>query len=272
MDARFAGSNRLGDRRRRRLAVESDETLESPVELRALEGPAGVNRTVETAHATATPPQSPTPQLPLASLVPLAWWKYALAGFAIAAASAGIVTAGWFAESWAESAGPGIGRLFGSPAAPVAGWFSSLLLGLCAQGALLIRWARSRSAKDFDGRYRVWTWTAVVWALFSLAAGTGAHRALGETILPFWKPPIGHRDVLSWLIPAAGIGLAVFWLLRREMSGCRASRLLLDLAALLYLGASILQLEVDGRLAGFARSVAVEGAALAGHVALIVSM
>src|SRR5262245_33700014 len=78
MGARFAGSQRLGDRRRRRLAVESDDPSATANWSDPLPAPAGVTRTAEAPHADDPPRGGDDHSLGLAAvkIVPPEWWKY----------------------------------------------------------------------------------------------------------------------------------------------------------------------------------------------------
>lgn len=269
MDARFAGSQRLGERRRRRLAVESEElqTSESPGE--SLPVRPGAERTV---HRVAEQPPADLVPLPLQGLIPAQWWKYALGAVCQVLVGAGILAAAWQASIWSTFTGPGMTRLFSLPDPPVAAWYSGILLNLSAQLALLIWWGRSRSLTDFDGRYRLWTRTAAVWMSFGFCAVTGAHLAWSETVLHYWRPAVPQIDVLAWLVPAAATGLVFLYALNREMSDCRNSRVLLFVAAACYAAAGSLQLEFKLPLAARMRELAQVGSALLGHVALFLSM
>ncbi|HTI49413.1 MAG TPA: hypothetical protein VL475_00625, partial [Planctomycetaceae bacterium] len=269
MEARFAGSQRLGDRRRRRLAVETDDTPGSDAAGAELPAIDGFRRT---AHPV--PPETTRDPiaLPLEGLIPVQWWKYALGALGGLLAGGGILAAGWYEPLWAKVAGQGITRLFSLREAPVAAWYSGLLLNLSAQLALLIWWGRSRSLKDFDGRYRFWTRTAGLWLLFSFCAVTGAHRAWSETVLRFAPPGVPQIESLPWLVPAAIVGLGFLVALNRELSGCRASRALLFVAALCYVAAGGLHLPLRLPLAGRVRELTLLGTALLGHLSLFLSM
>lgn len=269
MEARFAGSQRLGDRRRRRLAVETEDGSDPGLTVGELPAADGFGRTVHSAGPEAT--REPI-ALPLERLIPVQWWKYALGAFAGLLLGGGILATSWYEPLGAQLAGPGVTRLFTLPGAPVAAWFSGLLLILSAQLALIIWWGRSRSLKDFDGRYRLWTRTAGVWLLVSFCAVTGAHRAWNETVLRFVPPGVLPVESLPWLVPAAIAGIGILVVLNREMSGCRASRTVLFCAAFCYAASGGLHLPLGIPLASRVRELSLAGTALLGHLCLFLSM
>ena len=273
MGARFAGSQRLGDRRRRRLAVETDDLTEDAAGRRSLPAPSASRRSLESAHAD---DQIDAPHLSfdraLRTIVPRQWWKYLIGGLASLAIATGLVMAGAHAPSLAAALGPGVERLLAYPEAPVARWFSSLLLAVSAQGALLIWWARSHSHKDFDGRYWLWIRVSCGWVLFSGCVATGAAGALTSILQYLWPQMSDRTAVLGWLVPASAAGSATLITLVREMRGCRWSCALLLLGALAYTAAAVLHVELASRLAFTAGVLSPEASLLAGHVAIFLSM
>ncbi|MGE5195573.1 MAG: hypothetical protein ACM3U2_24030 [Deltaproteobacteria bacterium] len=210
--------------------------------------------------------------LAVARLVPREWWKYVVGGLTGLAIAAGLVTAGACASDLSATLGPGIERLFAFPDAPVARWFSSLLLSVSAQSALFIWWARSQSDKDFDGRY--WLWIRVAWALllFGGCVAIGAHAALRTTLRYFLPEISGRTATLGWLLPASLAGVATLLSLAREMRGCRWSRTLILLGSVAYVTAAGLHLELDVLIAPATRLLSLQASLLAGHLAVFLSM
>jgi hypothetical protein len=274
MGARFAGSQRLGDRRRRRLAVESDDVSVAVGWNDPLPAAAGASRTAEGAHADQPLTQRDGHSFGVAAarIVPQEWWKYVAAGMACLAITTGILIAGWRASDLATALGPGVEGLFSFPAAPVAKWFSNLLLLMAGQLALFIWWARSRSHKDFEGRYWLWIRATGVWFLLGGCAATGAHRALSETLRYIWPEISGRTATLGWLVPAWVVGVAILVPLAREMRGCRWSRSLLLLGAGCYLAAAGLYVELETLVTPSVRQLLLEAALLAGHQSVFFSM
>jgi hypothetical protein len=266
MSARFAGSQRLGDRRRRRLAVEADEGMDSPDRT-------GTARSIEGAHTSPLSVDAPlNSKSPISRLIPAEWWKYLLAAIGLLATSASLLVAGWKSAELTSALGPGFERLFALPDSAAVRWFSGVLHLLSAELALLIWWARSKSQSDYDGRYWLWIRVACIWLISSACLATGAPAAICETIHHFRPDFAARMLILSWLAPAAVIGAFVAFGLVREMRDCRWSRALLLLAAGAYVVAAGLALEFEAFVAADVRLVTIQGSLLAGHVGLVISM
>jgi hypothetical protein len=278
MDARFAGSQRVGDRRRRRLAVGTDDhadnpSSDNPFRMDDLAAPAGSIRTVDGAH-TNGPSTAPANSLnlPVSTLVPAAGWKYLVGGLLGLALSAVIVVAGYFLPRLPLIVGTGLSDLLALPNGRLAQWFSGFLLLLCAQLALFIWWARSRSLEDFEGRYWLWIRTAGVWLVLSGCLSTEAHNVALCTI-HFLRPELTRTYAnLCWMIPAAIVGVWLAGALVREMRGCRTSRAFLLAACAIQMSTAAVHLELDSFLSPAARAVVVQAGLLTAHVALFVSM
>src|SRR5262245_351735 len=274
MGARFAGSQRLGDRRRRRLAVETDEVASAAGWNEPLPAPAGASRSAQGAH-TELPPTVTNDRsfgLAAACVIPQEWWKYAAAAIASLATTAGILVAGWHASELAAALGPGFAGLFAFSAAPVSKWYSSLLLTSAGQLALFTWWARSRSEKDFDGRYWLWIRATLVWLTLGACVSTDAHRALGQTLRYIWPEISGKSAILGWFIPVWVVGVANMVPLAREMRGCRWSRSLLLLGAGLYLAAAGLHIALETLITPPVRQLLPDASVLAGHQCVYFSM
>lgn len=278
MEARFAGSQRAGDRRRRRLAVGVDDYADTanpddPGRSRELSAPAGSFRCVDSAHIDRleTAPSTPL-HLSLANVVPAEGWKYLVGGLLGLAFGAVVTITGCFAPELQTLAGPGISGLFALPNGRVAQWFSSFLLLLCAQLALLIWWTRSRSLEDFEGRYWLWIRTACIWIVFSGCVSIEAHSVALKTLLHI-RPELSREwSNLCWMIPVATLGALLVKALVREMRGCRASRALLLLAFACQLSAAGLHLALEAVCSPSLRAILVQVGLLIGHVALFISM
>ena len=278
MEARFAGSQRVGDRRRRRLAVGADDSAENPnvdnpVRPIELSAPAGGFRAADSPHTDDQPAEQATsPSLPLAGLVPAEGWKFLAGGLLGLAVGAGIVIAGYFAPRFQSISGTAISDLLALPNGRLAQWFSSLLLLLSAQLALLIWWARSRSLEDYEGSYWLWIRTAGFWLAFSGCVSVEAHNLALTTLLKI-RPGLSQQYAsLCWMIPSIGLAALLVGALVREMCGCRTSRALLLLACACHLSAAGLHLEFDTILSPMLRAVLVQVGLLTGFVTVFVSM
>jgi hypothetical protein len=273
MGARFAGSQRLGDRRRRRLAVETDDLPLDAIQRRPLPGPSESARAIEAPHTGGAPGAADVSfDRAISGLVPRQWWKYLTGGLTCATFAGGLLVAGACAADLGSALGPGIERLFAFPEAPVAKWFSSLLLTTAAQLALLIWWARSQSDKDFDGRYWLWIRITFGWFLFSGCVAADAADAVTSTMRYLWPQISGQTATLGWLIPAAAAGAGALLSLAREMRDCRWSHAFLLAGALAYISVAVLQLGLETSLTPSVRLQSQNALLLAGHAAAALSM
>lgn len=273
MSARFAGSQRVGDRRRRRLAVEADEGADPSFPRQVLPAPEGMSRSVDPAHNDPAPAaELSSGSFPMAQMIPVERWKYAVAGAAVLAMNAVLAAAGWLAPSLSSSAGPAIERILSPANGPATKWYSGLLLGLSAQLAILIWWARSRSLKDFDGRYWQWTRAAAIWLAFSGCIALDGAQAAVDT-LRYFRPNLstGYAS-LAWLIPAGLIGFSIARGLHHEMSGCRTSRMLFLSAVACYVTSVAFELGLAASIGPRVQALLVQTGLLTGHAALLFSM
>jgi hypothetical protein len=231
MAAQFAGSRSLDERRRRRLATESDEAAPEPV---AAPSP-------RRASALKPPAKLRGPShLPLRKVISTRLWKHAglaLLGLLVAA---GILAGGWAAETHPARLGPGLVRLFDLSAARLVHWYISTAIFLASQLALLVWWLRSQSLQDFNGRYRGWACCAMLGFLAAFAVQTEAFRAWSQTVDWLWHFDVRHKQALCWIAPVLVCGLPAWRFLHREMRDCRLSLALLWLAVLLGGGLGVL--------------------------------
>ena len=273
MTARFAGSQRVGDRRRRRLAVEADGEVDSLAGTVSLPAAGGKIRVVDRPHQPAEPQSAaPTAFLPVTSVVPTERWKYATAAACVFFVNALLVAAGAQLTSLAAWGGEGLGAIFAPIHGSATKWFSGLLLGLSAQCAALVWWARSRSRKDFEGRYWLWIRATAVWIAFSVGISLELAKVAEQT-MKHLRPNSSSLVVsLVWLIPTALVGLTLARNLYREMFGCRASRLMFAGALASYFFAVGFDIELINAIGLKPNSTLAHAGLLMGHTALAFSM
>jgi len=226
MTARFAGSRFLDERRRRRLAAEnSDVVTVSPPSLAP-----PISEAQRRVSLSAVSPQEMIGGLPLQKLISPRLWKHAVVSLLWLYIGCGIVWCGQQLEfgHWAWSSNwDGLLNLTSGSAGRCYG---AVTLLFAAQLALLIGWVRSQSPRDFGGKYKVWTWAALVWLLFALCLATQLHWVLSGLVFHVWDVPLWHREVIGWLIPGYAITLQLLWNLHRDMLDCRSSLAMLGLA------------------------------------------
>jgi len=224
MTARFAGSRSLDERRRRRLASESDEGESFA------ERPSRGSR----AAAASTSKESRTRRashFPLRKLFSSRLWKIWGVGLLVLTAGVGVLAGTWAAAERPDVLGPGFTPFFNAETSRVVPYFNSLLLVLTGELALLIWWVRSRSLQDFSGQYRVWAWAAVGCFVAAFCLSTGAHTAWSDTIAWLWLVDFWKKEVWFWMAPAAVWSLISLRFLHKEMRDCRWSLPMLWLAA-----------------------------------------
>lgn len=209
--ASFAGSQRLDERRRRRLAVENEPgsglTDDPPLA-------AGLR---EAAH--------PRLGCPVLNLFPGGMWFYGALAGALGAGLIVLTAASFFAPTWKIGTwGPVAARLLSVQRPSLLTWCGDTLVLLAAQVAVFIWWARARGSKDFGGSYRLWGWVTAAGIGTHLVLTTGLHRVLSQA-LPRSVPMLARLpNHLVWLVPALVVGYLLFWALQRELRGCRLSR------------------------------------------------
>jgi len=263
MDARFAGAQRVAERRRRRLAIEGEEPgTAQPASLAAkrVDGAAGEDGR----HAV-----SPLPALPLATIVPRAWWKHAAVDILLALVALALSAGAARLQQVAAALGGEAASML-QPSNPVlARWYSGTLLLLTGQMALLVWWARSQSAKDFSGRYRFWLRAAGCWLALNLCAATGLHKALAETVANGLPVEYQRHGMALWWVPTAIVAMTMAAGLRKEVRLCRPAKWLMCLGAACYAAASAVLWQPRWSVEGVSPPVATMGLAMLGHVCLL---
>lgn len=264
MTAGFAGSRSLNERRRRRIAGETDPP------------PADEPPSQPRAHVPAAPARSFAPRLrrrlPLRLIIPPDIWKHSLAAALLALVCGGAVWLGVASERVGEALGPYAGEFVGFSAGRLTDFLGGTLLAAAAQLSLLIWWVRSRSRGDFSGRYRIWRWTAPAAFLAAMGAFIDLHVLWGRTIVWASNLQFPHAELLCWLAPAVGCGSVLLRDIAADMRGCRTSSVFLRLAVLGWSAATALLLGAGGGLSESVRAALIVSAALGGHYCLFVGL
>jgi len=222
MAIRFAGSQELAQRRRRRLAQEAGGI---PI---ASGTPRASRVTLDAASDGSTGPPRPYsgPRLPRETMIPSNWYVIAalgLLGFALWG------TVIWLSQSTLADE-YGIRPLVALDQGHIPRYFSTVALLLTAQLSLLIYWHRSRSRKDFLGRYRVWGWAGLFWCLVCLANATQFHVPLLAYLESRYAVNCWRGEHLFWFVPLATGLLALYRLIGRDVNPSRVSSYAWNLA------------------------------------------
>ncbi len=207
----FSGASRHLSRRRRWLSLLPEESPAEPVQR---------SRRVQVEGAEPRPDQDVTRAAPVSSLLPQRTWVLALLVGCVLACWGVIVGVGaWLdvqqMDPWRSILGIRSGRLLH--------FFTTITLLTCAQLSYLILWRRSRSRKDFAGRYRVWFWVGAVCSTFCVACASGTHR--------HWTGQLAHglrliwvdAATVCWMVPATTMWLSAMLLMQSDMPDCTAS-------------------------------------------------
>lgn len=114
-----------------------------------------------------------------------------------------------------------------------------ILWTLAGQFAAIIGWYRSHSLLDFQGRYRVWAWAAMVLTAWGFFAGTSLHTAVAAIAGPQLRWPLWRAETVVWLIPAALAGLSVWWLADRDLQRSRLNMWLVRSSVIMFITAGL---------------------------------
>ncbi|QDT91936.1 hypothetical protein [Gimesia algae] len=223
MSTGFAGSRTMDERRRRRLASESSESLEDSNE-------DAVSQNIARTHRFASG------QYPLRTIVFPRRWKLAAYYLPVLFCFAALVTADLYRPELTkpDSALAGYLSLKTSSLSPV---LSGALLFVSGQLSLLIASLRTQSLHDFSGRYRLWKWVACGLFLFALCTTTSLHQIWASTVIELrlfdWGP---HTHLLAWMVPALVLGSSVALMTYLELRGDRAGLNMTIIAVASYVG------------------------------------
>lgn len=209
MSTGFAGSRSIDERRRRRLASESSESLEDSNE-------DTISQNIARTHRFAAG------QYPLRTVIFPRRWKLSAFYLPVLFCFAALVAADLYRPELTkpDSALAGYLSLKTSPLSQV---LSGALLLVSGQLALLIASLRTQSLHDFSGRYRLWKWVACGLFLFALCTTTSLHQVWASTVIELrlfdWGP---HTNLLAWMVPALVLGSSVALMTYLELRGDRA--------------------------------------------------
>lgn len=229
------GARALDDRRRRRLALESERDCSEPVTAResSFESSKSDGQTEATRLTISLP-----------AIVPTQAWKVWTLGMACLAPLVGLSLAWLFAEEAAQ-AGSDLGSLIAPLAERVLTGAGAAVWLLAAQLSGVIWWVRSRSQFDYSGRFSAWGWTSAGLLVAALCCLTNGHRFVAQLLA--WSvsgfvtsDSIGFTA--AWLMPTLAIGMAVWATTASELRDCFPSRLVHGFSA--GLGLTMLGLEI----------------------------
>lgn len=234
MAAQFAGSRSLDERRRRRLAQESVD------DARTLQNRPQVATTQPNRSEPTTASTLQSDVVASESLVPAQLWKVLLVGIIGLGTWAGMTLINGMQMSVA-----GLEQVLAPKTGTAFTLFSALCLIQASQLSFVIYWYRSRSRKDFSGRYRIWAWSGALWLLTALVVGLRVHQPLAALAYQSWPIHCWRPEVLYWFVPFAIGALAVHQLLSLDLRHSRLSHAMWTLTLGLAVTAAGLQFGLD---------------------------
>ncbi|MEW4488437.1 hypothetical protein AB1L42_10175 [Thalassoglobus sp. JC818] len=214
MTAKFAGSGSLDDRRRRRLAQTSSEVAPPPSQQSQAPAPAERLKRQSTDL-----PITKSDVVADESIIPASLWK--LISFGLVGLFGLMFLVG---VSLTEVELFGLAQLLAPPHGSGFQFFSVISLTLSAQLSWLIFWYRSRSRKDFSGRYRIWGWAAAFWAINCLSIALKLHRPVAGLLFEQWPIYCWQAETWYWFVPFSVGALSLHQMLAREMRWSPQSR------------------------------------------------
>ncbi|MFN0197027.1 MAG: hypothetical protein ACKVT0_09790 [Planctomycetaceae bacterium] len=222
MNAGFAGAKNIDERRRRRLAGFVEPTQIAPAVF-ASHYPIDDTPTSVTASAS----------IPVHALIPTQRWKIGTVGVLGGLLIAGIAQlAGAVADPdfmWGAA-----GRqLLSADDGTLPRLLQALILFATAQLALIIRWVRQQSVRDFSGKYRCWTVVASVCWSICLLIGCNASLSLTHTAFSLGPWRFDFSSPWMWYSLLSGCWLTLVTLIWHELRRCRESMSLFICSTLL---------------------------------------
>ena len=203
----YSGASRDLSRRRRWLSqLPEDSPLvsaERPRRARA-----------ETEDEASTSEVSGSSEVPVSSLLPRRTWVLVAMVACGLLAWATVVGGGAWLDSeqidpWRDIFGLQSGRLLQ--------FYTTISLLTCAQLSYLILWRRSRSRKDFSGKYRIWFWVGAVCSIFCVATATRFHERMAANLTHGMSLVWVESATICWMVPASVMLLSAMHLMRRDM-------------------------------------------------------
>jgi hypothetical protein len=226
MSIQFAGSRSTGDRRRRRLVTNGDE---SRVDASQLDGD-GAEIESQLVASEAAAPWVPVTEMRI-------WIYTALIGLLAGGLAFVLIRPVPFRPELVPLAD----HLLAGPRPLLVIFAQTLFLALSAQLGMLIGWYRARCRLDFGGRYLVWPWAVGLFAVAAFCVATDAHTAFGALAeRSEWLP--WRVGTVVWLLPCCIAALPITLLLDRDMRNSRSSLFVLRTAVTLWLAGAWLEL------------------------------
>ncbi len=154
----------------------------------------------------------------------------------------------------------------------LAEWFSSLALLAASVLAVLVYSVRRHRMDDYRGYYRVWLWAALCWFLMATDAAASLHEGFRDLMTLVTGTPLLGDGSIWWLIAYALLLGSIGARLLIDMWPCRLSMSALVLAGSAYVVFAVMQLGWGSVEPPARRIMIQQGAAMAGHLLLLLAM
>lgn len=230
MGAQFIGAAGSGRRRRRLLLSTDAYAIAVPVSREpSLRARSRENETPERTRIVTR----------LNSLIrPQPWVNWLLVAFGLSLWAA-VIYVGWTVDH----SGSGLKQVLGLRSGRLAGLFGALCLLGATQLSLVTLWYRTHSRKDFQGRYRIWIWSSLVWTTLFSAAISGWHLWGSEWLAKKLPGHLRPAAMSAWLLGATILIATAIRLLAQEMSRAKSAIWLLRSSQLVAATALVLHFE-----------------------------
>ena len=150
--------------------------------------------------------------------------------------------------------------------ASIAVWFCSVLLFMCSAVSLLIYSLRRHRVDDYQGRYRIWIWSALGWIVLSLNVTASLHTIFVESMIRLtgWSP--WKDGAIWWIAPAIFLLVAVGIRVVIDVYECRSACVGLLTAGGCWLVAVLVHLEWIPVASSTTQTLLVAGLSMAGYL------
>ena len=207
--------------------------------------------------------------LRISQLVPQKAWAMALVAVGMLGSVALVL---WAFASVAEPEGARVpGHLVAfdlTSSSSLASWITTMSLAAAAVVSVMIYSVRRHKTDDYQGRYRLWLWTAAATGLMSVMVVAPLHKTAAALLASLTGQLAAAEGALWWILPAGLVALGLGLRLFAEMRRCKTTMLFISIALVAY-GVSIaLQFSSLLTLAPVETLLVAAGAPLLGHVAL----
>ncbi len=241
MAVNFAGARSIDDRRRRRIATETEQSTPA---IRAENERAGYLKIRRFQPDAQEPARSP-----IVSLLPSSCWRIWLNCVGIPSLVLGLLLC---SLSVSERIDAPLRGILDYEQGQAWRFLRGLTLLGCAGLCWLISWFRSASVRDFEGCFKSWYWSGWILLIMGLLAGTDGYVVLGTVLQHYARARIANFTTLAWLIPMLALLIEPLRCFTREMWHCRRSWLGLwasCLAGVVYAWARLEGPHTQGRIA-----------------------